>query len=130
MIENRQGGYGALIYNLDLFEAETIGRLAGHFENLLMGIAADASRSVWELPLLSEAEHQQIVTEWNRTTRSFDALLIHHIFEQQAIRRADALALIDEEQQLSYGELNRRANQLAHHLRGLGVGPEARVGIY
>src|SRR5262245_61370915 len=129
LIENQQGFYGALVYNLDLFEDETIHRLAVNFENLLVGIAADPSVGVWELPLLSEVEHQQIVTEWNRTTRSFGSLLIHQMFERQVISDADALALIDEEQQLSYGELNRRSNQLAHHLIGLGVGPEMSVGI-
>jgi non-ribosomal peptide synthetase component F len=128
--EGNQGLSGGLSYDLNLFEAETIRRLVGHFENLLAGAAADPNRSVWELPLLSEAERGQIVKEWNRTAQSYGSSLIHELFECQANRRAEVVALIDEDRQLTYGELNRRANQLAFHLMGLGVGPEVCVGIY
>src|SRR5262245_12731193 len=127
--ESQQGVYGGLVYNLDLFEAETIRRMAGHLENLLAGIAADPSVWGWELPLLSEVEARQAVVEWNGTARPYEGIQSQEMFELQAKSRPEAIALIDEQRQWSYRELNRRGDALANYLRGLGVGPEALVGL-
>ena len=117
-------------YSTDLFEAARIERLLGHFERLLSGIAADPDRPIGLLPLLTDGERHQIVVEWNETGREYprDAC-VHWLFETQAERTPDDLALDWQERRLSYGELNRRANQLAHYLRGLGVGPAVPVGL-
>jgi amino acid adenylation domain-containing protein/FkbM family methyltransferase len=121
---------GWLQYNTDLFEAATITRMAGHFQSLLEGILADPDRRIADLPLLSEAEKHQVLVEWNQTKRNYPkGKCVHQLFEDQARRRPEAVAVVFEERQLSYGELNRRANQLAHYLRKLGVGPEVLAGI-
>src|SRR5262249_35240483 len=126
---HNRGLRGSLVYNIDLFEGATISRMAGHFQNLLIGIVADPNQPIWELPLISEGERRQVLEEWNRTARSFDSELIHEFFERQSQSRPEAMALVNRELQLSYGELNRRANQLANYLIGLGVGPEVLVGL-
>ena len=82
------------------------------------------------LALLSEAERQRVVEEWNATAADYPTeQCIHELFEAQAARTPDAVAVVYEDRQLTYGELNARANQLAHHLRGLGVRPDDRVAI-
>jgi amino acid adenylation domain-containing protein len=119
-----------LEYNTDLFAPDTVSRLLQHFEILLEGIAADPDRQIAYLPLLSENEKQQLLVEWNDTKMSFSGpQLVHEFFEASAARTPGAPALVWGNQQLSYGELNARANQLGHHLRKLGVGPEKRVAI-
>ena len=121
---------GAVEYSLDLFEEETIGRLVGHYTNALKEIAEEAERPVGRLNLLSEAETEQIVVEWNETDRAYGpARCIHALFAEQAKRRPEAVAVECEGRQLSYRELNERANQLARCLVELGVGPEVLVGI-
>ena len=117
-------------YASDLFEAATIERMAGHFRTLLEGIVADPDQEIGRLPLLTASERQQILVEWNDTAAGYPRdQCIHQLFEEQVQRSPDAVALVYEEQQLSYGELNARANQLAHHLIALGVGPEVLVAI-
>ncbi|MDX2093724.1 MAG: amino acid adenylation domain-containing protein, partial [Kofleriaceae bacterium] len=113
----------------ELHDATTLERMLGHFEILLEGIVAMPARSISELPLLSAGEQQQLAA-WNATTRAYprDACL-HELFEAQADRTPDAVALVFERAELTYRELDERANQLAHHLRALGVGPEVRVGL-
>src|SRR5262249_33099792 len=87
-------------------------------------------RPISELSLLGREEREQILVEWNQTARSYSqAWCIHELFEQQVKSTPDSVGLIYEDGQLSYAELNARANQLAHHLRRLGVGPETVVGI-
>jgi len=117
-------------YSTDLFEAATITRLLGHFQNLLEAIAADPNRRLSDLPRLTEAEREQLLVEWNQTRTDYpkDAG-IHQLFEAQVEQTPEAVAVVFEGQQLTYRELNRRANQLAHYLRKQGVGPEALVGI-
>ena len=129
MVESKTGIDGALEYNADLFDQSTITRLIRHFEQLLSGAAANAEQKVYELPLLSEREREQILEEWNRTEADYPERCIHTLFEEQAQRTPDVVALVDGEQVVSYGELNRRANRLARHLLRLGVGPESPIGL-
>ena len=89
-------------------------------------MAAGDSQAIDRLPLLSEAERRRVLVEWNATEAEYPAdKCIHELFEAQAERTPEAIAVEFEDQQLSYGELNARANRLAHHLRGLGVNPTA-----
>lgn len=130
-IEKTQKGLiGSWEYNSDLFKPDTIARMTGHFQTLLEAIVANPDRRVGELPFLTESERCQLLVEWNNTTKEypFDKC-IHELFEEQVTRSPDAIAVILEGEQLTYRELNQRANQLAHHLRALGVGPEVLVGI-
>ncbi|HXM36670.1 MAG TPA: amino acid adenylation domain-containing protein, partial [Pyrinomonadaceae bacterium] len=118
-------------YNTDLFEKATIARMAGHFQTLLEGIAFNPDQRISDLPLLTPAERQQMLVEWNDTAADYPRdRLAHQLFEQQAERSTDAVAVAFEEQRLTYGELNRRANQLARYLRKRGVTPEHLVGIF
>jgi amino acid adenylation domain-containing protein len=121
---------GWLEYNTDLFEVATIRRLLGHYQTLLEGIVADPDRRLANLPLLTDAERQQLLIDWNRTKADYPKeACIHHLLEAQVECTPEAVAVVFAEQQLNYRELNTRANQLAHYLRGLGVGPETRVGL-
>jgi len=124
---------GTWEYNRDLFDAETMERAIGHFQTLLAGIAADCDRKLCNLPLLPANEQQQLLVEWNNTDNRFaqyaDFATIHGQFEAQVARTPDAIALTFQDQQLTYRELNARANKLAHYLRKLGVKREALVGI-
>ncbi|KYC36596.1 non-ribosomal peptide synthetase [Scytonema hofmannii PCC 7110] len=121
---------GLLEYNTDLFAAETITRMVEHFRTLLEGIVADPQQRLSELPMLTATElHRQLV-EWNDTSANYPAnVCIHQLFEAQVERTSDSVAVVLEEEQLTYSELNARANQLAHYLRAIGVGPEVLVGI-
>ena len=115
-------------YNSDLFTIETIKRLSHHFEALLQAIVNDSSAPIATLPMATNAE-QQLLTTWNQTTQDYSQACIHQLFEQQVDKAPDAIAVISENTQLTYQALNQRANQLAHHLQGLGVGPDTLVGI-
>ncbi len=128
--EEEQGVKGRLVYNADLFDDATIERMLGHLQTLLRGIVEEPDRHLSELPLLSEAERHRLLFEWNDTATEYPRdRCVHELFEEQVERTPDAVAVMFEEQQLTYRELNRRANQLAHHLRALDVGPEVLVGI-
>ena len=117
-------------YNTDLFDKSTIERMANHFENLLVAIVENPQQKVSELPLLSEAERHQLLVEWNDTQTDYpEDKCIHQLFEQQVAKTPDATAVVFEEQQLTYQQLNQKANQLAHYLQTLGVEPEVLVGI-
>ena len=126
----KKGLIGSWEYNSDLFEPDTIARMTGHFQTLLEAIFANPDQRVGELCLLTEPERYQLLVEWNNTTKEypFDKC-IHKLFEEQVTRSPDAIAVILEGEQLTYRELNQRANIIAHHLRALGVGPEVLVGI-
>ncbi|MEG3902161.1 amino acid adenylation domain-containing protein [Microcoleus sp. B4-C5] len=118
-------------YSLDLFEAATIARMAGHFQNLLEGIVANPSARLSDLPLLAETERQQLLFEWNNTEIKYSQNeCVHRLFEAQAAKTPDAVAVRFECQSLTYQELNNRANQLAHYLHSFGVKPDAIVGVY
>src|SRR5262249_25665730 len=128
--ETVQGLSCMVTYNTDLFDAATIARMLAHFQTLLEEILADPNRPVSELPLLTEATRRQILVDWNDTAADFpEDACIHELFESQVRRTPDSVAAVFEDEQLTYRELNTRANQLAHHLRALGVGVETRVGI-
>jgi amino acid adenylation domain-containing protein len=125
-----QGLHGGLIYSTDLFERGTALRMLGHLERVLEQVAADADVRLSELELLGEAERALVLDAWNRTDAEVPAdRCIHELFEAQAARTPDAVAVRFEEESLTCAELNARANHLAHHLRGRGVGPEVRVGV-
>jgi amino acid adenylation domain-containing protein len=130
-LREEDGGLrGHFEYAVDLFDEATVARLAGHFRTLLEGIVADPEQRVSELPLLTEPERQQLLAGWNATQAEYPReACVHELFEAQVERTPDAAAVGFEGQQLTYRELNRRANGLAHHLRRLGVGPEVLVGI-
>jgi amino acid adenylation domain-containing protein len=130
MADGAKGLSGTLEYNTNLFDAASIQRMLGHFQTLLENVVADPQRLLSELSVLSEPEQRRVLLEWNNTRADYPSeTCIHRLFEQQAASRPEELALVCEDEQVTYGELNRRANQLAHYLRSLGVGPESHVGI-
>jgi non-ribosomal peptide synthetase component F len=117
-------------YSTDLFVPDTIERLARQYQRLLEGIVQEPTQQIDLLPLLTDDERHQLLFEWNRTERSFPSnACIHHLFEQQVARQPDSIALAAEDGQLTYAELNARANQLAHYLLKQGAGPDKRIGI-
>jgi amino acid adenylation domain-containing protein len=117
-------------YSTDLFDEATIARLANHWQTLLSGIIAQPEQTLSALPLLSEQEYRQVVVEWNATQQDYPLQrCLHEAFEAQVERTPDAIAVVCEGEELSYRSLNARANQLAHHLREQGVGPEKLVAL-
>lgn len=130
IVDTEQGMIATAAYNTDLFDAETITRMLGHFQTLLEVLAKTPDRRLSEISLLSDTERQQMLVEWNdiRTNYVSDRC-IHQVFEAQVERTPDAVALVFEDERLTYRELNGRANQLAHRLRKLNVGPEVPVGV-
>src|SRR5581483_9999726 len=117
-------------YNVDLFDASTIARMEQHFVSLLEGAVAQSDQSILNLPLLTEAERQQILVDWNATERAYpDHSCIHQLIEAQVEKTPAAEAVTFEGTTLSYSELNRRANLLARDLQQLGVGPDVMVGV-
>jgi amino acid adenylation domain-containing protein len=117
-------------YNVDLFDASTIARMGEHFRTLLKGIVAHPEQRLSDLPLLTEAELHQLLVEWNDTKTDFpEHICIHQLFELQVQRTPEAAAVVFEGNALTYSELNRRANVLAHMLQALGVGPDVLVGV-
>ena len=130
VLEDKQDIFGVLEYSLDLFELETIERMAGHFQRLLEGMVAQAEQRVEHLPLLTQAELRRLLVEWNPAATALpQKLCLHELFEQQANCLPEVVALVFKEQQFTYGELNQRANHLAQSLRRSGVGPERLVGF-
>jgi len=130
MEETDKGILGYWEYATDLFDAATIARMAGHLQVLLEAIAANPQQKIGELPLLTEPERHQLLVEWNNTATDYPRdKCIHQLFEEQAERTPDAIAIVFAEEQLTYQELNQKANQLARYLQRLGVQPEALVGI-
>jgi len=120
----------AAIYSTDLFEAPTIRRMLGHYRTLLEGVLRDAGQPISHLPLLTEAERRQILVAWNDTRAETPRICVHEAFERQVAKTPERTAVIFEGEYISYAEVNRRANQLARHLRQLGVGPETPVAIF
>jgi len=128
--EVNDGLTGLCCYNIDLFDGSMIARLLEHFQNLLRAIIVNPQESVSLLPLLSKQEQKQLLVDWNQTQADYPKdTCIHQLFEAQVERTPDAIAVVFEEQSLTYTELNHRANQLAYYLRTLGVGAEVLVGI-
>src|SRR5262249_24063556 len=129
--ETGRGLYCLLEYATDLFEAETITRMLTHFQTLLEGIVQNPQARLSDLPLLSLAEQEEVLVEWNATEMEYrqDAL-VHQLFEEQVQHIPDTVALVFEDEMLTYAELDRQANQLAHHLQDAGIGPERSVGVF
>jgi amino acid adenylation domain-containing protein len=128
--ERQSSIIGYIEYSTELFDTATINRTHKHLITLLEGIVTDPDQYIAQLPLLTEAERHQLLVEWNNTTTEYPQdKCIHQLFEEQAKQQPDAIALVFENQQLTYGELNRRSNQLAHYLQSLGVGSDMLVGI-
>ncbi|NCE93551.1 non-ribosomal peptide synthetase [Pseudomonas sp. L13] len=120
----------SLSYATELFEASTIERMAGHWQNLLQAMVADQQQSISQLNLLDQDEQQQILELWNQTDAGFSAeRLVHELVGDRARETPDAVAVKFDAQTLTYGELDRQANRLAHALIARGVGPEVRVAI-
>src|SRR5712692_5548145 len=116
--------------NADLFEEETIARMMGHFQTLLEGLVANPEQRISELALLTAGERHQLLIEWTDTRTDYSAdKCIQELFEHQVASTPDAIALIAGDRELTYAELNSRANQLACYLRKSGIGPDTRVGV-
>ena len=131
VIEGSKSLFADFKYNTDLFDASTIERMAGHFQTMLEGILAQPEQPISQLPLLIKAEQHQLLVKCNNTHTEYSQnQCIHQLFEQQVERTPDAVAVVFDSQQLTYRQLNERANQLANYLRTLGVKPEVLVGIY
>jgi amino acid adenylation domain-containing protein len=128
--EDEDGLQGEFAYCTDLFQPDTIGRLAGHFATLLQGIAEEPSCRVSALRLLTDDERRRLLVDWNATAADFSqATTIHALFEEQAARHPTDIAVAHDGRCLTYAALDRRANQLARHLTMLGAGPGRLVGI-
>ena len=128
--EGRNKLHGAVEYNTDLFDSATIERMTRHFQILLEGATKNPDLGISELPILSNNERHQLLVEWNETQKEYPVRMFHEMFDQQVELTPDATAVIFEDKRLSYRELNRRVNHMAHLLQGLGVRPEAPVGVY
>ncbi|MFJ5455657.1 AMP-binding protein, partial [Pectobacterium jejuense] len=129
LTETESGLEGGLLYATDLFDRDTIIRVVGYVENILMAMADDVTQPLNSLPILPEAERQRLLVDFNATDVDLPQTLIHQLFEQQVAQTPDATAVVFEAQSLCYAELNRRANRLAHHLLSLGVKPDDRVAL-
>ena len=136
-LEAARGGERLLLalgFNRDLFEATTIERMLGHFRTLIAAAAADPAQPVAHLPLFGAGERQQLLREWNPPPATPLAAagepMVAALFERQAERVPERLAVVAGARELTYGEIERRANRLAHHLRRLGIAAETLVGIY
>ncbi len=131
ILEDRSEGLvGFFEYSTDLFDTTTLERMAGHLRTILEGIMIAPEKRLAELPVLTETERQLMLVEWNSTSQAYPTYqCLHQLFEAQVERTPDAVAVTFEDRQLTYRELNSKANQLAHHLQSIGVKPEALVGI-
>ncbi|MEM8722033.1 MAG: aminotransferase class V-fold PLP-dependent enzyme [Cyanobacteria bacterium P01_G01_bin.39] len=128
--ETESGLEGNFEYNTDLFEPTTITRMVGHLKTLLEAIVANPQQRLSELPFLIKPEQQQLLGSWNNTQIDYPQdQCIHQLFAAQVEKNSNAIAVIFEDETLTYGELNQRANQLAHYFKSLGVGSGVLVGI-
>ncbi len=130
MYEDGNNLYGGFQYSADLFDAVTIERMASNFETLLRSIADNPAQKLFELPIMTEAERYQIVVGWNQSDKEVPVeKRVHELFEEHAARRPDRIAAAFQDQEVSYGELNKRANKLAHQLLERGIKAETVIGI-
>ncbi|MCL6753071.1 amino acid adenylation domain-containing protein [Nostoc sp. CCCryo 231-06] len=130
MEDSEQGLIATCEYNTDLFKADTVTQMLGHFQTLLERIVSDPQQRISDLQLLAPSEIQQLLVEWNNTKTDYPQdKCIHQLFEAQVEKTPSDIAVIFENRQLTYRELNNRANQLAHYLHQLGVKPDVIVGI-
>ncbi|HET8840842.1 MAG TPA: amino acid adenylation domain-containing protein, partial [Ktedonobacteraceae bacterium] len=130
LVDAEQGLLGRWEYNIDLFTDQTIERMAKHYQALLQNIVDNLACPLPTVPFLTSAEQEQIVKDWNATGINYPHnRCIHHFFEEQAQAHPDTIALVSQQEQFTYAELNRRANQLAHLLQQYGIGFEQHIGI-
>jgi len=130
VMEKPEGFYCDLHCNEALFEAATIVRMAGHFHKLLESIGANQLQAISLLPILTDEERQQLLHEWNEIKiEEQETAFLHELFEAQATQTPQSVAVVAQNESITYCELDHRANQLAHYLQGLGVRPEVCVGI-
>ncbi|PMB52083.1 non-ribosomal peptide synthetase [Fischerella thermalis CCMEE 5201] len=130
MMETTESLIGIFRYNIDLFDATTISRIASHFQTLLAGIIANPQQQIASLPLLTEAEANHLLWKWNNNQVEYPQdRVIHQLFENCVKQQQNAVAVVFQEQQLTYQQLNSKANQLARYLRSLGIGKNQLVGI-
>lgn len=130
LVVEPEGLAGKVNYDTDLFDTETIHRIVKHYQRLLTSIVAHPDQTVDELVLLTDEEYQQVVFDWNATRLPFaNTICIHELIEAQVIQTPQALAAVCGNQQLSYDDLNRQANQIAHQLVAQGIGPGSYVGV-
>nr|NIT60074.1 amino acid adenylation domain-containing protein [Fodinibius sp.]NIY28657.1 amino acid adenylation domain-containing protein [Fodinibius sp.] len=128
--ETPQGLIASFEYATDLFDKSTVTRMLEHLEIILKAAVTNPDRPISHLPLLTEAEQHQLLVEWNDTKRDYPRdRCIHKLFEEQVEKTPDAIAVVFEDQHLTYRELNRQGNQLARYLQTLGVGPDVLVGV-
>jgi len=123
--------HGYFEYATDLFAASSIERLIDYFQRILQGITTAAQQRLTELSLLNEADRRQLLVEWNDTSVAYThERCVHQWFADEAAQRPDTPAVISDDGQLSYAQLDRRSNQLAHYLRHCGIRCDDRVGIW
>ncbi len=130
LVDTSEGLEAVVEYSTDLFDASTISRMIGHYHTLLQAVVANPDRRISQLPFMAEEEQRQLLLEWNATGAEYPKEeCVHQLFERQAKKTPDKVALTFGEKELSYAELNERANQVANYLRKLGVGSDVLVGI-
>jgi aspartate racemase len=117
------------IYNTDLFDADVIERMAGHWQTLLQSIVANPGQEISKLPLLTSGERHKLLVEWNDTAKSYEPSFVHELFEERARKTPQAIAVSCGGDRLTYEDLNRRSDQLANHLRTLGVEADVPVAL-
>jgi amino acid adenylation domain-containing protein len=131
MLSRGESLSAALQYNSDLFDAATVTRIIGHFQALLESIVADPQQPLAELRVMSQTDETQITRSWNDTSKEYPKTAgVHDLFEQQAGRNPEAVAITCGDDEITYAELDRRANQLARYLQGRGVADESCVGLF
>jgi amino acid adenylation domain-containing protein len=130
LFDRDEGFSGGMSFSTDLFEPETVDRMIEQYQVLVAAAVKEPEQKIASLPLLRDEQSQMMIDRWNDTARDYDRTrLVRHLFENHAARQPDATAVVLNDRRWSYGELNRRANQFAHYLQRLGVGPETRVGV-
>lgn len=130
MLETDRGIVIDCEYNTDLFDGSSIRRWLDHYRTILEGAVADPEKAISRLPLVGDADRNQHLVEWNATARDYPReRCVHQLFEEQVNRTPDSIAVVAEDETLTYLELNLRANQLANYLRSIGVGQESLVGL-
>ena len=127
--ERPEGLIGRIMYSSDLFDASTIRRMIGHWLKLIEGAIQSPQTTLGDLPLLTEQEDRQIRFDWNRTQRSVSECPVHELFEEQAARTPNAIALESDGRYLTFRELNQEANRLARRLLEAGAGPDKLVAL-
>jgi len=117
------------IYNTGLFDDDAILRMGSHWQTLLESIVADPGQQIGKLPLLTDAERHKILVDWNDTAKPYQLRAVHELFEAQVQNTPEVMAVRCGAKQLTFRELNQRADRLADHLRTLGVGPDIAVAM-